>query len=185
MENKLRINNKIKNVEFINLFVINKYLLYKAIMKTIKYFLGWILVWQIVTLFFKDKKLTDKIYWAWNLFDWFKILFNEIVDLNKNIFIETKKINFEKNYFEIKEFILKEKEKIEESINQIKSQLWELNENQFKPLVEKVEANYEEYKKKIIEKYDYLKDRVDFDEICDIINHKIKSLKENFKEKLE
>ncbi len=106
--------------------------------KILKIWIASFLLGQATALFYKNKNFREKFNKV-NWFDKCKVLFDELLDLNKNIFFDLKEVDY-KNEYETVKFKLEEKFKdIENKYNQLKEELKEIWQEKVKPKLEELQ----------------------------------------------
>ncbi len=143
-------------------------------MKKLKFIGCSFLIGQIVTIFYKDKDFREKFRESQG-FDKVKTLLNELVDLNKNIFIDIKDHNYEESYQKIKEYVETEKEKLESKVEELASKVWQRNEETLQPLIEDIEERIKHLKETTEENVKNLNEKY-------ALQEKLNNLKAKFEE---
>ncbi len=95
----------------------------------------WFLIWEIVASIYKDEEFRKKISENEDIFVKFKVIINELLRLNKQLFIDLK----EKDY----QAILAQ---IEDNIQLLKDNLDEINSEKIKPIVDKITIKIQQIK---------------------------------------
>ncbi len=144
--------------------------------KTIKLGLLAFLAGQVATLFYKDKTFKEKFDNAQG-FDKCKVLFNELLEINKRLFLDAKSVDYSGKLEEIKSKFDTEITKLQQRIEEIKQNYNQFNEAKLKPILEELKQKAESLKIQLENQVDSLKEKYQLEEKLDEIMQKIKSLK--------
>jgi len=142
--------------------------------KLVKYSILGVLVWEFVSLYYKDKEFKkdfDDSKWL----DRAKITFNGLVDLNKKLLWDASGFDY-KTFFEEKVSLLEEK------VENLKESAEVLNEEKIQPLIADLNENYITVKSHLeevggIAKEQYQKQMINIKKWIDNIKEKAKKNK--------
>ncbi len=149
-------------------------------MGKIKYWILWILIWETIALLYKDKELIKKLENK-DWFDAIKIIFNDIVDLNKKLFFDVKTYDYDSKINEVKSIIDMEREKLEKKVDDIKDKANKLNNEQIHPLIEEFEEKAQDLMKYAKDTIHDLNERYHLENKIEIVKWKILELKNRLK----
>lgn len=149
-------------------------------MKKAKFFIWAFLVGQIATLFYKDqnfKKKFNEVEWLEKV----KLLFNNVVDLNKKIFFDIKEFDYEWTYYELKDILNNEISKADEKIKQLKDKADEINKEKIIPVLEELEKKADYVQNKLYASYHDLDDKYDLESKYYQLKEKIEEIRNKVK----
>ncbi|UFX83326.1 hypothetical protein [Candidatus Absconditicoccus praedator] len=149
-------------------------------MKKAKFFIGAFLVGQIATLFYKDQNFKKKFNEVEGL-EKVKLLFNNVVDLNKKIFFDIKEFDYEGTYYELKDILNNEISKADEKIKQLKDKADEINKEKIIPVLEELEKKADYVQNKLYASYHDLDDKYDLESKYYQLKEKIEEIRNKVK----
>lgn len=148
-------------------------------MNKFKLWVLWIVLWQIITVLYKDENLRNKLKesdWMWKL----KMLFDERLNLNKKIFSDLKNIDYIAKKKEIENFLDTEWQRLEKSIDEIMSKAKDFNSDTVKPMLTEFELKTKELIKYANETITDVNEKYKVQERMDKVKQKLDELKNKF-----
>ncbi len=142
----------------------------KKICKFVRLWIWALALWETVASYYKDenfRKNIDEAKW----FNKCKVIFNNLVDINSNLFSDVKEIDYktkynkykdiaDTKYSEYKEIVDSKINDINEKIDFLKTEWDKLNQDKLQPLLNDVQTKYNEIidivwtqKEELLEKY--------------------------------
>ncbi len=149
-------------------------------MKKLKIAAGAFIVWQVATLFYKDESFRKRF----NEVDGFekaKVLFNNLLDLNKKIFFDIKEYDYQWKSNEIRQMINIEISRAEEKLNELKNSADKINKEKVQPIIEDLEDKSEYIKNSISESYNDLNEKYDLETKYEQLKEKVNELRKKIK----
>ena len=151
----------------------------KKVCKLVKLTVVAVAIWQTIASYYKDKKFKEE-FDTTKWFDKFKVIFNNLFDLNKRFFAQIKDIDLQQTYNDAKNFIEDNLAKINLKIDELKENLNNLKEDKLIPLLKDLEEKSEEFKEQIKSNIDDISEKIKLEEKVKIIEEKIKEMKKKF-----
>lgn len=141
-------------------------------------FIWGILAGEILTLFYKDNSFKKKYTLAkWP--DKVKVLFKNIVELNKKIFFDIKEYDYEWKFNEFKDFYEKESKILEKKIKELTEQAKTLNKEKIDEITQNLKVKIQNLKEMAEESIDDVMEKYAFQEKIDEMIAKIKEIEKN------
>lgn len=151
-------------------------------MSKLKWWVAAFVLWQVATLFYKDKWFKDKISEAkWT--DKLKLVFDELVELNKKMFNDIKDYDYSAKVEDFKSFFETEKQNIENKIKELSEKFNDLNETQVKPFIQDIEARVQALTQIVSEKVSDVNEKYKLEEKISLLKDKINEIKNKVSEK--
>lgn len=134
------------------------------------------LIWQISTLFYKDKWFKDTFCQA-KWLDKLKVLFTWITDLNKKLFADIFEYDYTSKFESINDYLKTEKDKIENNLDEILDKLNTFKHDKLMPILWDLEQKALTFKKLIEEKITDINEKYELQKKIETIIEKINNFK--------
>ena len=131
----------------------------KNLYKFVRLWIWALALWETIASYYKDEKFKKDIEKA----KWFnkcKVIFDNLIDVNKNLFSDVKSVDYDNLKKEYKELLDSKIVYINEKIDYIKNEWDKLNQEKLQPLLNDVQTKYNEIidivwtqKEELLEKY--------------------------------
>jgi len=131
----------------------------KKICKFVKLWVWALVLGETIASYYKDEKFKNNLHQA-KWFDKCKVIFNNLVDVNKKFFSDVKSVDYDNIKKEYKDLLDIKIEYINEKIDYIKKEWKKLNQDKIQPLLDDIQTKYSEIidivwkeKDELLEKY--------------------------------
>jgi len=131
----------------------------KNLYKFVRLWIWALALWETIASYYKDEKFKKDIEKA----KWFnkcKVIFDNLINVNKNLFSDVKSVDYDNLKKEYKELLDSKIVYINEKIDYIKNEWDKLNQEKLQPLLNDVQTKYNEIidivwtqKEELLEKY--------------------------------
>jgi t-SNARE complex subunit (syntaxin) len=152
-------------------------------MKKLVNFVKWsalaIALGETIASYYKDEKFRKNLETAKG-FDKCRVIFNNLIDVNKKFFTEVKWIDFESTYNDAKSFIEDKIAKINLKADEILSHINEFNDWKIKPILKDLEKKSNDLKNQLKSQINDISEKVKLEEKVKMIESKIDQIKEKF-----
>ena len=137
----------------------------KNLLKTAKLAAVAVVIGETVASYYKDEKFRKSLNEAKG-FDKCKVIFNNLVDVNKRFFTEVQSVDYNSLAEKYKQLFQEKIDFVGYKLEETKKEVEKLHDEKLKPVVEELVEKYEEIKKVALEKKDKLtekyQDKLDF-----------------------
>ena len=137
----------------------------KNLLKTAKLAAAAVVIGETVASYYKDEKFRKSLNEAKG-FDKCKVIFNNLVDVNKRFFTEVQSVDYNSLAEKYKQLFQEKIDFVGYKLEETKKEVEKLHDEKLKPVVEELVEKYEEIKKVALEKKDKLtekyQDKLDF-----------------------
>jgi len=165
----------------------------KKICKIVKFAVIATAIGETIASYQKDEKFRENLSNAKGL-DKLKIVFSNLVEVNKNFFEQAKQIDYKWKYEQAKQVVWEKVENISsvlwekldilnEKVDFYKEKALDLKKEKLDPVLEELSEKAENLKKQIEEKVDNVKEKVKFEEKLEKVKKEINEIKEKFSKK--
>ena len=148
----------------------------KKICNTIKLIAGAVAIWQTIASYYKDEKFKNNLEQAKG-FDKVKVMFNNLIDLNKKFFTEVKEVDYKWYYNEYKDILVQKTDLVKEKIENIKEQAQQIRDDKVLPILEDLQQKAENIKSQIEDKVVDIKEKAKLEEKLEQIKEKAEQVK--------
>ena len=151
----------------------------KKVLKTLQLLVVATAIWETVASYYKDEKFKEKLGKA-EWFDKLKVIFNNLVDVNKGFLEKVKLVDYKGTYIEYKDYAESKLNDINIKLDELKQKLVSAKDEKILPFVKELEGKLNEYKKEIEEKVEDVKEKIKLEEKIKIVKSKIEEVKGKF-----
>jgi DNA anti-recombination protein RmuC len=144
--------------------------------KTLKVGLLAFVAGQVAALFYKDKEFRQKFESAQG-FDKCKVLFNELLELNKKLFLDAKSVDYSQKLEEVKSRFEQEINKLQQKIEEIKQNYNQFSQEKLQPILTDLKQKAEQLKEQVDNQVISIKEKYQLEEKLASVMEKIKSLR--------
>ncbi len=153
---------------------------FKNLFKTIKVFAIGVIIGETIVSYYKDEKFRDSFNNAKG-FDKCKVLFNNLLEVNKKLFEEVKEVDYKKIVNNYKELLDSKVSDLWEKITELKTEVSKLHEEKLKPVIDELSYKYNELQEAVLSKKDVLVE--DYQEKIKFLENKVNEVKNQIKKK--
>jgi gas vesicle protein len=153
----------------------------KNLCKTVRLVVAAVAVGETIASYYKDENFRKSLNEAKG-FDKCKVIFNNLVDVNKRFFTEVKSVDYNSLAEKYKQLFQDKVNFVGSKLEEVKKEVEKLHDEKLKPVVEELTEKYEELKKVALEKKDELSEK--YQDKLELIEEKINEVKKQIKEKM-
>lgn len=150
----------------------------KKICNFVKIWVIWTLLGETVASYYKDKEFKEKFDNAKG-FDKIKVIFNNLIDVNKKFFTELSSVDYNLKYNEFKSKVEENIDHFNKKLDDIKENISNYKEEKISPVLEDIYNKANEFKEKIENEAINLSEKYKLEEKLTEVKEKISKIKEN------
>ena len=148
----------------------------KKICNTVKIAVIAVALGETIDSYYKDENFRTKLKKAKG-FDKFRIVFDNLIDVNKKFFTEVSSVDYNTRYNELKSNIETNINEFNEKLEDIKSNINDYNEENIKPTLNDMYVKVNEFREKIEDEVVSLSEKYKLEEKLEMVKEKISDIK--------